>query len=86
MLFFCSFYSLKILEKMIMAFTKTLSSRTVFNIDNNKNLEHPISISEWFLKDHVTLKTVVMMLKIHRNNYIWKYSVLLCVFTVFLIK
>ncbi len=27
-------------------------------------LEEQISISEWFLKDHVTLKTVVMMLKI----------------------
>ncbi len=26
--------------------------------------EHQISILEWFLKDHVTLKTAVMMLKI----------------------
>ncbi len=39
-------------------------------------LEQQISILEWFLKDHVTLKTGVMMLKInfyHRNNYILKY-------------
>ncbi len=37
-------------------------------------LEYQISILEWFLKDHVTLKTWVIMLKIqlchHRNNYI----------------
>ncbi len=36
-----------------------------------------ISIFEWFLKDHVTLKTVVMMLKIQlcikEINYIFKY-------------
>ncbi len=32
-----------------------------FNINNKKMLlEHQISISEWFLKDHVTLKTCVM--------------------------
>ncbi len=35
-------------------------------------LEQQISILEWFLKDHVTLKTGVMMLKIHRN-YILQY-------------
>ncbi len=29
-----------------------------------KNIEQQISILEWFLKDHVTLKTEVMMLKI----------------------
>ncbi len=36
---------------------------TVFNIDNNKKmcLEQQISILEWVLKDHVTLKTGVMM-------------------------
>ncbi len=37
-------------------------------------LEYQISILEWFLKDHVTLKTWVIMLKIqichHWNNYI----------------
>ncbi len=36
-----------------------------------------ISILELFLKDHVTLKTGEMMLKIqrhHRNNYILKYK------------
>ncbi len=39
-------------------------------------LEHQISILEWFLKDHVTLKTGVMMLKIQLCitgiNYILK--------------
>ncbi len=32
-------------------------SAAVLNIDNNMFLEQQISISEWFLKDHVTLKT-----------------------------
>ncbi len=40
-------------------------------------LEQQISILEWFLKDHVTLKTGVMLLKnqflLDRNNYILKY-------------
>ncbi len=40
-------------------------------------LEQQISISEWFLKDHVTLKTGVMMLKIQLRitgiNYILLY-------------
>ncbi len=40
-------------------------------------LEQQISISEWFLKDHVTLKTGVIMLKIQlcitEINYIIKY-------------
>ncbi len=33
--------------------TLILSSTAVFNIDDN-NLEHRISMLEWFLKDHVT--------------------------------
>ncbi len=42
---------------------------TVLNIDNNNDntfffLEQEISILEWFLKDHVTLKTGVMLLNI----------------------
>ncbi len=47
-----------------------LYGSTVFNIDNN--LEHQISILEWFLKDRVTLKTGAMMLKIqllYHNNF-----------------
>ncbi len=40
-------------------------------------LEQQISILEWFLKDHVTLKTGVMILKIQLCNtglnYILKY-------------
>ncbi len=46
------------------------SSKTVFNINNNKKmfLKQQISILEWFLKDHVTLKTGVMMLKIQLYN------------------
>ncbi len=39
--------------------------------------EQQISILEWFLKDHVTLKTGVMMLKIQLRiteiNYILQY-------------
>ncbi len=47
--------------------TKTLSSIKVFSIGLNnffyeiKNkLKHQVGILEWFLKDHVTLKTGVM--------------------------
>ncbi len=40
-------------------------------------VEKKIGILEWFLKDHVTLKTGVMMLKIQlyitEINYIFKY-------------
>ncbi len=40
-------------------------------------LEQQISILEWFMKNHVTLKTEVMMLKIQLRiteiNYILKY-------------
>ncbi len=60
MLIFGSFYSSKNPEKIY---------STVLNIDNNNNnntkmfLELQIIILEWFLKDHVTLKTGVMMLK-----------------------
>ncbi len=36
------------------------AAQPVFNIDNKQK----ISILEWFLKDHVTLKTGVLMLKI----------------------
>ncbi len=47
------------------------------NIDSSMFLEQQISILEWFLKDHVTLKTGVMMLKIQLCitgiNYISKY-------------
>jgi len=37
---------------------------TVFNIDDNKAFLSTKSALELFLKDHVTLKTGVMMLKI----------------------
>ncbi len=50
-----------------------LSSTTVTNINNKKPAT---SILEWFLKDHVIPKTVVMMLKIqlcpHRNKLHFK--------------
>ncbi len=39
----------------------------LLNINNNKK-NHQISILEWFLRDHVTLRTGVMMLKIHRKK------------------
>ncbi len=64
---------------MYLSFHKYISSTAAFNIDNNKKmyLEQLISILEWFLKDHVTLKTGVMMLKIQRwitgTYYILKY-------------
>ncbi len=72
-----SFHIKTILKKCIMDFTKILNCTTIFNIDKNKKcLKHQISILEWFLKDHVTLKTGVMMLKIQLCftgiNYILK--------------
>ncbi len=44
--------------------------RTIRNGGKLKLIEQQIIILEWFLKDHVTLKTGVMMLKIqiHRNK------------------
>ncbi len=36
--------------------------------DTYNVLEQQISILEWFLKDHVTLKTEVMMLKIQFSS------------------
>ncbi len=35
--------------------------------------QQQISILEWFLKDHVTLKTGVMLLTVMEINYILKY-------------
>ncbi len=59
--------------------TEILSSTTIFNIDDN-------NISLWFLKDHVTLKTGVMMLKIQLCitgiNYILKYRKQLGLFEI----
>ncbi len=57
--------------------SKILSSTTVFNINNNyKYLLITKSALEGFLKNHVTLKTGVMMLKIqlchHRNTWHFK--------------
>ncbi len=48
----------------IIASTKILSSKNVFNTDNLNDLEQQIGRREWFLKNHVTMKTWVMMLKI----------------------
>ncbi len=48
-----------------MRFHKNIKHLTVSSIDNYEIfLEHQISILEWFLKDHVTLMTGVMMHKI----------------------
>jgi len=52
---------------------KIYSSTTVFNIDYNHKCFLCILL-EWFLKDHVTLKTGVMMLKIHRNKWHFTYK------------
>ncbi len=52
------------------SFHKNISSKTanIFNLENNKNCNNKdqMSILDWFLKDHITLKTRVMMLKIQR--------------------
>ncbi len=45
------------------------SWKTFFSIYDMKYEKHQISILEWCLKDHVTLKTGVMMLKIHILTY-----------------
>ncbi len=54
-------YSLNNLKKIITFSTKLLIITTVFNIEY-KLLENQISLSdsEWFLKDHVILKTEIM--------------------------
>jgi len=44
-----------------MVSTKILSSTTVLNIDNNKLFMSTNSV-EWFLKDHVILKTEDLLL------------------------
>ncbi len=73
----------QILRKMYHGFHKNiLSSTTVFNTDNNKKClfslfyVYQISILEWFLKDHVTLRNGVMAAEnsvyITGKNYIWK--------------
>ncbi len=57
-----------------MVSTQIWSSSTVFIIDNNKMfLEQQISILEYFLKDHVTLKMLKIQLCITEINYILKY-------------
>ncbi len=70
-----TFYSLNNPEKKTVS-TKILSSNKFsiiirFSIDNSAPVttvlvksEQQISILEWFLKDHVTLRTGVLMLKI----------------------
>ncbi len=64
MLFFRTFYSSKNIEKScIMVSTKILNSTIVFNIDNIKKY-FKISISEWFLKDHVTGVMHILFLNI----------------------
>ncbi len=62
MLIFGSFYSSKNPEKI---YSTVLNIIINNNSNNNKMfIEQQISILVWFLKDHVTLKTGVMMLKI----------------------
>ncbi len=62
-------------EKNVSVSTKRFSSSDVFNTDNKKCVLSTKSL-EWFLKDHVTLMTEVMMLKIqichHRNKLHFK--------------
>ncbi len=73
MLFFWTFYASKSHEK------KKIIHKNIkqHNFDNTFFLNQQISILEWFLNDHVTLKTGVMMLKIKlcitQINSILKY-------------
>ncbi len=69
----CCSFELSIHQKtvgkkiMIMIFTQIRSSITGFNTDNNQKC---FLSSKSDLKDHVTLKTGVMMLKFTGINYI----------------
>ncbi len=62
-----------IYEKKNTWFQKILSSTMVFKIDIFSWLEYQISTSEWFLKDHVKVKTRVMAaensahMRVHRT-------------------
>ncbi len=67
MLLFLTFYSSKNPEKSITVSTKLLRSTTFFSIANKKKLEQ-ISILEWFLNDHVTLKTGVRAAENNESN------------------
>ncbi len=68
MLLFCISIHQRILEKENHSFNKNVS--TTFMIDNNNNvfLEQQISILEWFLKDHMTLKIDAENSALHHRN------------------
>ncbi len=54
----------RILKKMCDGFHKNIEQNKLFSNTDNKNFpQHQIRILEWFLKDHETLRTGVMMLK-----------------------
>ncbi len=79
-------------KKSFTVSTKTWSRTTVFNINNKKHsfFQQQI-ILEWFLKDHVTLKTGTMMLTQkfsfdQRNKLHSKiYSIRKCLFWIVII-
>ncbi len=57
------FTSLESVRVLLLFNNNTLNESTVFNINNNINKKNKCFLStksEWFLKDHVTLKTGVM--------------------------
>ncbi len=58
--------------KVTTDFPKILGSTIDLNI-NKMLLEQQNSVSEWFLKDHVTLKTAEFSFAITGINYILKY-------------
>ncbi len=70
MLFCWTFYSSKNPEKICHCFHKNIMQHNCYHA------EHQISILEWFLKDHVTLKTKVMATENssfhHRNKLHFK--------------
>ncbi len=70
--FFFTFYSSNISEK---TFTILIISEMF--------LEQQISILEGFLKDHVTLKTGVMMLKIQLCSTEINYILIYCIYIYF---
>ncbi len=57
--------SLSLFLSLSLSHTHILSITTVFKNDNNMLLEQRIRIFEWYLKDHVTLKTGVWLLQVH---------------------
>jgi len=73
------------LRKDFLTFYSSMNSENNESCFPQKNVkqncfQHEISILEWFLKDHVTLKTWVMMLKIYSNTKMFYICFLFVIF------